>query len=108
MEARKKVERPSVPSDENLLERIRDAASSKKAREIMSKDAHLVEAALATDSIIVSGDEKARTAFAAAASSLKDLQKVVWVNPSEESDCRAWLSNGAKPEKKRLLGQLGD
>jgi len=108
MEARKKVERPPVPSDENLMARIREAASSQKAWEIMSKDTYLLEAALATDSIVVSGDDEAREEFAKAATLVKDIQQIVWVNPSEESDCREWLRNGAEPEKERLLGRFAD
>ncbi len=105
MEAKKKVYRPpdSVIDDE-LRERISNAASSDKERAAMSKDALLIEAALATDCAIAALDDTALRAFRKAANSVRKIRRIVWVNP-DKTDERpiAWLEKGARIERTRQL-----
>jgi hypothetical protein len=65
------------------------------------KDLHLVEAALATDKIVISLDDRARSELA-----LPAAAQVMWVNPVDEGGhVIYWLNNGAKPIDEWKLGQ---
>lgn len=71
----------------------------------MLKDFHLVEAALATDQTVTSLDDIVRNLFASTSRTAGELRSIVWVNPDKtQEQAIAWLENGAKPEKKRILG----
>ncbi len=104
MEAKKKVYRPGSLVDDELRAKICRAASSQKERSAMSKDTLLIEAALATDCAIAALDDTARRAFRKAASSVREIGRIVWVNP-DKSDERAitWLEKGARMERTRQL-----
>jgi hypothetical protein len=70
------------------------------------KDFHLVSAALATEQTILSNDDEARNIFAAAAAGIDQLQKLIWVNPSNAAEnCAHWLAQGAQPHQDRFLCQ---
>jgi hypothetical protein len=65
----------------------------------------LLEAALATDEIVVALDETVRELFIEAAISVGEIRNVVWVNPDRADEKPLlWLEDGAKPDKKRRLG----
>ena len=105
MEAKKKVYRPpgSVVDDE-LRAKICRAASSPKERSTLSKDTLLIEAALATDCAIVALDDTALRAFRKAASSVRRIGRIVWVNPAKIVERPiAWLEKGARIERTRQL-----
>lgn len=88
-----------------LRGRIERVVASEKGREAVLKDFHLIEAALATDRMVISLDENAKGLFAAASRILGALRNVAWVNPDKpEERPIPWLENGARLEKKRLLG----
>lgn len=75
----------------------------------VKKDIHLIEAALATDKIVISLDDKtARRFFTQAAQEveeLSELKAISWVNPDKpEESPISWLKGGANPEPERLLG----
>ena len=71
----------------------------------MEKDAHLIEAALKADQIVISRDEKVRSLFKAACLSIRALQSILWANPEiEDEQVISWLEAGAKPEIVRALG----
>jgi len=71
----------------------------------MDKDAHLLEAARASDGLIVSMDEEVRNLFDMASNRIAGLRRLTWVNPAvpEEEPIR-WLKAGAPVEKARLVG----
>lgn len=78
---------------------------TEKRRQEMIDDLILIEAALATDHIVISLDQTVRKLFAAASDNIRELRNVVWVNPEkEEEQVIAWLGNGARPDPKRRLG----
>jgi hypothetical protein len=93
-----------VRSDE-LRERLAAAAPSSPARRAIAKDAHLVEAAVATDRIIVSLDEEVRGHLCGVCPQVSEVREILWANPArEEEGVPSWLERGARVEKKRKLG----
>jgi hypothetical protein len=104
MMARKKLLLDDPGEDGGLREAIEQAAVTPRQRDAMLKDAHLIEAAQATDRTVVSLDDTVRGLFGAAATPVRVLRTVVWVNPGHEDEgCAAWLERGAPAEKHRLL-----
>ena len=96
------------PSTKMRHEILRAAATKKTEADALQKDFHLVEAALTYDRTVVSLDEEVRKLFKAAARSVKAIQKVVWVNPTNETEQPlAWLGDGARAERMRMLGYAG-
>jgi hypothetical protein len=90
-----------------LLENITD-----NQRMEVKKDIHLIEAALATDKIVVSLDDNtARRFFTKAAKEveeLSELKAIAWVNPDKpEEKPIEWLKKGANLDPERLLGSIG-
>ena len=66
----------------------------------MVKDVHLLEAALATDKRIASGDDTARGFYRG----IPEVRMVLRINPArEEEGAVEWLGAGAKLESFRLL-----
>jgi hypothetical protein len=64
----------------------------------MTKDLCLIEAALATDKIVISLDDNtARKFFSEASVKIDELKDIVWVNPDkvDEEQPIEWLRNGA-------------
>ncbi len=65
------------------------------------KDLHLVEEALATDKIVISLDDLARTEL-----SVRAAAEVMWVHPVDEGGrVIYWLNKGAEPVDEWKLGQ---
>lgn len=105
MMARKKLVLDDAPEDREIREAIEDAARTDKGRRAMLKDAHLIEAARATDGTVLSLDDVVRALFAAASSEVRPLRTIVWANPAhEEEGCLAWLEDGAPGDEHRQLG----
>jgi hypothetical protein len=70
----------------------------------MLKDAHLFEAALATDRRIASLDDNARRHFGWLAATFAALESILWANPVGEGSAAVdWLENGAPEEQSRRL-----
>ena len=67
------------------------------------KDLHLIEAALASDSTIISGDHKVRDLFAAATAEIRELRTITWVD-ADDPGLVTWAEGGAIREKRRSLG----
>ncbi len=104
MWARKRVVKIIGERDETLRGRI-DASVSQDQQAMVAKDVHLVEAALATDRLITSQDERVRSALRTASNNVGELKRIVWVNPTRSDEAPIdWLRDGAKTEEHRLLG----
>lgn len=90
--------------DDRLRNRIA-AVVAVNRQPAAAKDAHLVEAALSTDRLVASRDERARGIFRDASGNVRELKPIVWVNPTlpAESPVR-WLERGARSEARRRLG----
>ena len=105
MVANKKLYPCEIVVDDELWSQIEAVTESDKARGAMIKDIRLIEAALATDKIVISLDEKVRQLFEKASEQVDELKEIVWVNPAKpEEQAMFWLENGAAPEKERKLG----
>lgn len=104
MWARKRVVKVIDERNEILRDRI-DASVSQDQKAMVAKDVHLVEAALATDQLITSRDERVRSALRTASNNVGELKRIVWVNPTQGDEKPIdWLRDGAKTEDHRLLG----
>ena len=93
------LERPA------LRNALRRHAVNNRDMEMMLKDAHLLEAALATDRIIASLDEVVRALFASAAEqNVREISPIMWVNPDPRlEEVRDWLAAGAREDDSRRL-----
>jgi hypothetical protein len=105
MIASRQVEFIQETHDEELRDRLAAAALSAPARRAIAKDAHLVEAARATDWIVVSLDEEVRGHLCGVCPQVSEVREILWANPArEEEGVPSWLERGARVEKKRKLG----
>ncbi len=109
MEARKKVARLGPCTDEVLRQRVERLARRNpgpgRLADVLDKDLHLIEPAMAADTIIVSLDEIAKGAFRLAAGSIRELRAVAWINPDDASgEVMAWLASGTDAHDAWLLG----
>jgi hypothetical protein len=103
MESRRMVER--VEEKRDIRPDISSSARSSSTRKAMLKDAHLIGAAMATDNVIASRDDRAHTQFSEIASKVKGLGKVAWVPIDEDDgDALRWLRAGARAEPRFRLG----
>ncbi len=74
----------------------------------MEKDAHLLEAAVATDGIVISKEKVVRALFRQAAVEIQEIRSVLWANPVLEGEqVVSWLQSGARVERSRTLGGPG-
>ncbi len=96
------------PADSTeLWQAIAATTESDKGIAAMSKDLHLLAAALATDHIVIACDEAVRQLFAVASRDVAELRSIAWVNPSQaEESAIAWLQQGA-PIEEHGLGSGG-
>jgi hypothetical protein len=111
MTAREKINvYADIPTYEELWNKIEETIDINQGVQAALKDFLLIKAALGTDKIIVSLDEKARKPFKIAAIQVNELKDIVWINPDkiEEEKPIEWLENGAEAESDRLLGTLCD
>ncbi len=105
MVARKKVLPHELGENGALREAIEKAAMNTRGRDAMLKDTHLIEAAQATDRVVASLDDTVRSLFAGAATRVRVLRAVAWVNPGDQLEgAVAWLEDRAAVEQHRLLG----
>jgi len=104
MKSKRKVEPLEDPTDDRLRREVEHAAPSRAKARAMLKDMHLVEAALATDNVVVSSETNARRLFAAASSYIPRLANVMWVDPSEDPEgVLDWLRGGARQRRSLTL-----
>ena len=102
MDARRKIDRINPPEDEELQDKVTNAANDEDEVEAIEKDFHLLQAALATDQIVISLDETIRGLFKRASQQVGEIRNIIWVNPDRtEEEPITWLQNGAPPEPHR-------
>ncbi|HEX7180520.1 MAG TPA: hypothetical protein VF756_01660 [Thermoanaerobaculia bacterium] len=108
MFSRKLVDLLGDVRDKTFRERLQACMTSEARRRALEEDAHLVEAALRADRIVISRDEQVRALFRIACLSLREIQDVLWANPeSEDEKVVAWVQRGARKETIRTLGYGG-
>lgn len=107
MTAKKKIVYLGEERNAALRRKIEQTAASENAAYAMLNDIHLIEAARATDHIVVSLDETVRTLFAVTAQEIRELRDVAWVNPDKnEEQTLAWLEHKARLDQRRRLGYV--
>ncbi len=113
MERKAKIELHTSLRDEGLRDKMTNLIGQQIGRNkitqeacaIMLKDCHLLEAALKSDKIILSLDNKARFHFKVVSDKIEDISAILWVNPDKaEEEAITWLEAGAEPEAHRQLG----
>jgi len=105
MAARRKWSPLVVEPDEELRERILQTTGGEPDRGELEKDLHLLEAAMASDRVIVSLDGTARELLAAAAQQVGEIGQVMWVSPENDvAAVIAWLQRDAPAEAIYMLG----
>jgi hypothetical protein len=104
---RKLIPLENLTVNQTLWKRLEDSATTDKQRAEIVKDICLLEAALATDKIVISLDDNtARKFFSQAAQQIQDIKEVIWVNPDcEDEQPIIWLEQSAPDEAKRTLGK---
>jgi hypothetical protein len=86
-----------VDIEEIANERVRSQVPKRKA---VQKDLHLIEAAMVTDSLVVSLDDHAHADFRVEATA-----NITWFNAlAAGGHAIYWLKKGAKPVKRWKLG----
>ena len=91
--------------NQSLRAVLREIVFGPGVRDILMKDAHLIEAAMATDRLIASLERRARQHFTDVARSVIEIRTIVWVNPdNDDEQVTIWLRRGARAERKRMLG----
>ena len=115
MVARRKLEFLDIPDNEELENKIyiiiETVTGSDKQQIEMIKDLRLIEAAIATDKIVISCDDNtARKFFSRAAIQVDELKDIVWLNPTkvEEEKPIEWLEKGTEAQSDRILGSWCD
>lgn len=105
MHARRQVLWVTDARDDDLRRRLSEAVETEKKRAAVAKDAHLVEAALASEQAVISLDDSVRALLVEAAVVVTALRPITWVNPVHaREDAQAWLRAGAPVEPARCLG----
>lgn len=105
MYGRKKVVWAEAIPDDGFRLRLLRAASSEPVRAAMEKDAHLIEAAIQHDRIVLSRDEAMRQILRNVSAEIREVAQILWANPALEDDgVLAWLEGGARVEAARRLG----
>lgn len=104
MYARKKVialkDADLIKLSESAYRKLKHCENS----EAILKDIPLIEAALSSDVIVASLDEKARRLLRDQKVHIAELRRVLWVNPCEEDEnVIQWLTDGAQSEVAKLL-----
>lgn len=97
-----------IKVDDVEIEAIREClelkAPSQKAKNEILKDLHLVEAAIQTDKLIVSCDNKMRVLLSKLTNDSKELNDIVWVNPvNDNENAVEWVKQGCANEAERQL-----
>lgn len=97
MQSRRKVIRPRSARNAGLRRKIGRSVGGQNERRTMLKDIHLIEAALVTDRTIASNEMACFALFRSVAGSVKEIRRIVVVNPVEQKDeAQEWLAGGAK------------
>ena len=89
------------------LDTIQRYADDPGLVETMTKDAHVLAAAIRTDQRILSLDEKIRNHLAGKLRVHDDVMALAWVNPTiPDEDAIGWLNEGAPLNARRTLDRV--
>ncbi len=92
-----------IDDKEKTESKLADFGLTDKQEKIALKDCLLIDAALKSDKIVASADDRARNVFSVAAVKAKILKNLIWVNPKKiAAELIVWLEGG-KSSKTWLL-----
>jgi hypothetical protein len=83
MIARKQIFPIKIDEHERIESSLSDFGLTDKQEKNALKDCHLIDAALKTDKIIASADDRAKEIFSIAAIKAEIMQKLIWINPKK-------------------------
>jgi hypothetical protein len=99
-----RIQRVSNNQSHDLRHAIQGFSLDRNIGEIMLKDAHLLEAAQASDQRVASLDETVRGHFRRLCKTFEEIGPILWTNPIKSSDESVdWLTRGAPDERDRRL-----
>jgi hypothetical protein len=107
MDKRRLLFKPEPDRNKKLWDFLEKMAKTDREHHEITKDICLLEAALASDRIIISLDENtARKYFNEAAFTFELLRSIAWLNPDkiEAEQPIAWIQADCPFEEQRLLG----
>lgn len=105
MTARKKVHRLVDVQDANLRLQINESVMAVDKTNALLKDIHLIEAAIRSDSIIISCDQRVQKLINEAAQTTTAIRLICWCDPCQELDEAVnWVASGASIETTRRFG----
>jgi hypothetical protein len=108
MEARKKILHETPPPRSDLLARLVGVIPEGKNRQAVREDFLLLEAALASDLVVVALDDSVREVLSTASGRVREIGRILWVNPATEGDTALrWLKAGAPTDPVRQLDGRG-
>jgi hypothetical protein len=100
-----KLLRPLVVQNTALRKKINHLGLPEQDRLAISEDVHLIEAALASDHVVISRDDAVYKLLRGITGSCPEIRKVVWCNPVALGyEALEWLRNRAAPVKAWQLG----
>ena len=92
-----KLIRLRIGPDTDLRAKINRLGLPDQDRQAVSEDIHLIEAAIASDHIIISRDDSVERLLSGIAPSFPEFGMVVWCNPvARGSEALEWLGNRAE------------
>jgi hypothetical protein len=105
MRSKRRVVRVEESADLQLLVMIQAACSTDAIRAIVTKDFHLVYAAIATDRVLITVEERCVKHFRTISATVAAIATITVANPELMPDeVMQWLQNGAPAT---LSWQLG-
>jgi hypothetical protein len=105
MTARKKIRKLENVQDDDLRNQMSESAMTIDEINAILKDIHLIEAALRSDSIIISCDQRMQKLLTEAAQTTAAIRLICWSDPCRELDeCVNWVASGASVEMSRRFG----
>lgn len=101
MESRRKVVKTEKSSWQTRIHAaIHSTLLNQKDIAAALKDAHLVDAALQADGLIISSDDVAKSLFVHVSENMREIGHLIWLNPNcDKYDVLEWLKSGAKDRR---------
>jgi hypothetical protein len=100
-----KILRRHVKPNQALRTKVNRMGLSQASRQAIVEDLHLVEAAAASDSVVISRDDAVHRLLRGITGNCPEIRKIVWCNPvTLGEDGLYWLRSGAPVVKVWQLG----
>jgi len=105
MHSKDKIEEIGDIKNNVLRDKIINSGLTNDELKTVLKDIHILEAALETDKIVISTDDRVRNLLKGISASIIELRDIIWVNPKHDLNFLLyWLKKGANPREDLKLG----